>query len=90
MPKVHIRKGDMVVALTGADAGGKTGKVLQVMPGSGKAIVEGFNYVTKHMRKSQDNPEGGVVRKEAPMFISKLRVKEPGEARKKDRWTRDR
>ena len=74
-PKVKIKKGDMVVAIAGEDAAGKkTGKVLQVFPESGRALVEGFNYVKKHMRKSQDNPQGGIIEKEAPVAISNLKV----------------
>ncbi len=71
--KLHIKKGDMVIALTGEDAGrGKPGKVLQVLPRQQRAIVEGFNYVKKHMRKTQDNPDGGIVSKEGPIHISNL------------------
>ena len=70
---MKIRRNDMVVALRGRDAGtGKSGKVLEVLPGKGRALVEGINLVTKHLRKSQDNPQGGIVRKEAPMALSNL------------------
>jgi len=70
---LHIKKGDMVVAIAGEDAGrGKPGKVLQVLPKQAKAIVEGYNYVRKHMRKTQDNPQGGIVEKEAPIHVSNL------------------
>lgn len=73
--KIHIRRGDIVKAISGEDAAGqKTGKVLKVYPSKGRALVEGFNFVKKHMRKSQDNPSGGIVTKEAPMAISKLAV----------------
>ena len=66
----HIKKGDMVLAITG-DEKGKTGKVLQVL--GERALVEGLNFVKKHMRKSQDNPQGGVIEKEAPINISNLK-----------------
>ena len=73
--KMHVRRGDIVRAISGADADGKkTGKVLQVYPKTGRVLVEGFNFVKKHMRKSQDNPNGGIVSKEAPMAASKLVV----------------
>lgn len=79
---MHIKKGDMVMALAGEDAGrGKPGKVLQVLPKDAKAIVEGFNYVKKHMRKTQDNPQGGIVEKEAPIHVSNL-IKVEGDAAK--------
>ena len=73
--KLHVRRGDVVRAISGEDAAGqKTGKVLKVYPATGRALVEGFNFVKKHMRKSQDNPSGGIVTKEAPMASSKLVV----------------
>lgn len=76
---VHVKKGDIVVAIAGDEAlGGKSGKVLKVIPESGRAIVEGLNFVKKHMRKTQDNPEGGIVEKEAPIALSNLRVIEAG------------
>jgi large subunit ribosomal protein L24 len=73
--KMHVRRGDIVRAISGAEADGKkTGKVLKVYPGTGRVLVEGFRFVKKHMRKSQDNPSGGIVTKEAPMAASKLVV----------------
>ena len=73
--KMHIRRGDIVKAISGEDADGKkTGKVLKTYPGKGRVLVEGFNFVKKHMRKSQDNPSGGIVTREAPMASSKLVV----------------
>jgi len=76
-PVVHVKKGDIVVAVAGDEsAGAKSGKVLRVMPESGRAIVEGLNFVKKHMRKTQDNPEGGIIEKEAPIAVSNLRVVE--------------
>ncbi len=74
-PKMHIKRGDIVMAITGEDADGKkTGKVLQVFPAQMRALVEGFNYVKKHLRKSQDNPKGGIVEKEAPIHVSNLKL----------------
>ena len=73
--KMHVRRGDVVRAISGEDADGqKTGKVLKIYPKKGRVLVEGFNFVKKHMRKSQDNPNGGIVTKEAPMAASKLAV----------------
>ncbi len=76
--KLHVRRGDTVRALSGADAG-KQGKVLKVFPKTGRVLVEGLNFVTKHLRKSNDNPQGGVVTKEAPMVACKLAVVTPAE-----------
>ena len=73
--KMHVRRGDIVRAISGEDADGKkTGKVLKIYPSKGRVLVEGFNFVKKHLRKSQDNPSGGIVSKEAPMAASKLVV----------------
>lgn len=77
-PKIHIRNGDIVQAISGEDCDGKTtGKVLKVYPAKGRVLVEGFNFVKKHMRKSQDNPNGGIVTREAPMAASNLKVVTP-------------
>lgn len=84
--KMPFKKGDQVIALSGADAvrgkQGKPGKVLQMLPKQQKAIVEGFNYVKKHMRKTQDQPQGGIAKKEAPIHVSNL-MKFVGDAAKK-------
>ena len=69
-PKSHISKGDKVKILSGADKD-KTGKVLQVLPRSGKIIVEGVNVIKKHMRPTRDNPQGGIIDKEAPIYSGK-------------------
>ncbi|MBP8655416.1 MAG: 50S ribosomal protein L24 [Kiritimatiellae bacterium] len=72
---MHVRRDDIVRAISGEDADGKkTGKVLRVYPKTGRVLVEGFNFVKKHLRKSQDNPNGGIVTREAPMAASKLVV----------------
>ena len=84
-PKMHVRRGDIVKAISGEDAaGGKTGKVLKVYPRTGRVLVEGFNFVKKALRKSQDNPNGGIVTKEAPLAASKLAVVTPA-AKKTDK-----
>ena len=79
--KVHFKRGDVVKVLTGDDAG-KTGKVLQVFPTQARAIIEGINYVKKHLRKSQDNPKGGIVEKEATLHVSNLKVVTEGDVKK--------
>jgi large subunit ribosomal protein L24 len=82
--KLHVRRGDIVRAISGADAvAKKTGKVLKVYPQTGRALVEGFNFVKKALRKSQDNPNGGIITKEAPQAVSKLAVVTP--AKKADK-----
>ncbi|MCX6997145.1 MAG: 50S ribosomal protein L24 [Kiritimatiellaeota bacterium] len=81
-PKAHIKRGDIVEVLSG-DHAGQTGKVLQVMPEKGRAIVEGLNLIKKHMRKSQDNPKGGIVEKEAALAVAKLKLRTSGVPEKK-------
>ena len=77
-PKLHIKRGDIVIAITGEDAvSKKSGKVLQVFPDQGRAVVEGFHYVKKHMRKTQDNPQGGIIEKEASIAVSNLKLQTP-------------
>lgn len=71
----RIKKGDLVKVITGDDKG-KTGKVLQVLPESGRALVEGLNFAKKHMRKTQDNPKGGVMEKEVSIHMSNLKKEE--------------
>ncbi|MGL6115450.1 50S ribosomal protein L24 [Cetobacterium sp. SF1] len=68
---LHVKTGDTVYVISGKDKG-KTGKVLKVFPKKGKVVVEGINMITKHMKPSQMNPQGGVVTKPAPMFSSKV------------------
>jgi large subunit ribosomal protein L24 len=78
IPKLHIRKGDRVKVLSGsADIKGKIGEVRIVDPVKMTAIVEGVNIITKHIRRSQDAPNGTISRTEAPIHISKLQVIDP-------------
>lgn len=66
---MRIRKGELVEIISGDDAG-KTGKIKSVLPKEGKVIVEGINYVHKHLKPTQENPKGGRIQKEAPIAIS--------------------
>jgi large subunit ribosomal protein L24 len=67
----RIKKNDTVILVAGDDAG-KTGKVLQVLPVRGRAVVEGLNLVKKTLRKSQDNPQGGIAEKESSVELSNM------------------
>lgn len=71
MPKLHVRKGDLVIAIAGRDKG-KTGKVLRVFPGKERAIVEGLNFVKKHVRPRPPAQQGGILRQEVPMHLSNI------------------
>ena len=76
MSKLHIKKNDTVIVLTGKDKG-KQGKVLQVLVEDQRAIVEGINMVSKSQKPSAQNPQGGIVKKEAPIHISNLSLIDP-------------
>ncbi|NQV01470.1 MAG: 50S ribosomal protein L24 [Bacteroidia bacterium] len=69
--KLHIRKGDTVMIITG-NSKGQQGKILMVEKAKSKAIVEGVNLVSKHTKPNAKNPQGGIVKKEAPVHISNL------------------
>jgi large subunit ribosomal protein L24 len=81
---MHVKKNDMVVILSGEEKG-KVGKVLHVYPEKGRVLIEGVNVMSKAMRKSQDNPKGGVTTKEFPIGAAKVMLHEKFEARKKKR-----
>jgi large subunit ribosomal protein L24 len=70
----HVRKGDTVLVLSGADKG-KSGRVLRVIPDKDKVVVEGVNIIKRHTRPTQRNPKGGIVEKEAPIHISNVKRK---------------
>lgn len=74
--KLKIKQGDTVKIISG-DSKGKTGKVLVIEAEKGKAIVEGANLVSKHTKPSAKSPEGGIVKKEAPIHISNLQLVNP-------------
>lgn len=76
MSKLHIKKGDTVMILSGDDRK-KTGRVLKVFVKDQKAIVEGRNMIKKHTKPSAKNPQGGIVEMEAPIHISNLNVLDP-------------
>ena len=76
MSKLHIRKGDEVIVLAGDDKGRK-GKVLKVLVAKQRALVEGVNMVSKSMKPSAKNPQGGIVKQEAPIHVSNLSLIDP-------------
>ena len=76
MSKLHIKKGDTVYVNAGENKG-QTGKVLKVLVEKRRAIVEGLNMVSKSQKPSAKNPQGGIVKQEAPIHISNLNVVDP-------------
>ena len=72
-PKYNIRTGDSVVVTTGDDKDRNTPRrVLSVNPAEGRIIVEGVNMVSKHKKPNAQNPQGGIVKEEAPINISNV------------------
>ena len=72
----HIKTGDTVMIITGADKG-KTGRVLRVITDKDRVVVEGINRVWKHVRPSQRNPQGGRIQKDAPIHLSNVMPLDP-------------
>ena len=81
--KCHVKKGDEVVVLAGKEKG-KRGKIIAVMPKSQRVIVEGVQLIKRHMRKSQEHPQGAIVEREGTIHISNVMkaeaVEEPAAA----------
>ena len=71
MKKLHVKKGDTVVVLSGKDKG-KQGKVLEVQPKSGKVVVENINVVSRHTKPRKQGDQGGILKKEAPLYACKV------------------
>ena len=79
MQKFKIKSGDTVKVIAG-DHKGSEGKVLQIIKDKNRVLVEGVNMVSKHTKPSATNPQGGIVKKEAPLHISNVALVENGEA----------
>ncbi len=74
-PKFNIKKGDNVVVIAGDDKDrSKARKVLAVYPQKARVLVEGVNFVTKHLKPNAQNPQGGIVQEEAPIHISNVQL----------------
>lgn len=73
---MHVKKGDMVFVNSG-EYKGKQGKVLEVLVEKERAIVEGINMVSKHTKPNAKHPQGGIIKKEAPIHISNLMLVDP-------------
>lgn len=75
-PKFNIKKGDNVIVIAGNDKG-KTGKVLEVLTEKSRVLVEGVAIVSKHQKPDAKNPDGGIIKKEAPIHISNVALVDP-------------
>ncbi len=76
MKKFKIKTGDQVVILAGKDKGSK-GTVIKIIKDKDRVIVEGVNMIKKHVKPSTENPQGGIVEKEAPIHISNVALVDP-------------
>jgi len=74
--KVHVKKGDMVFVIAG-EAKGQKGRVLEVDRDKNRALVEGINMVSKHTKPNAKAPQGGIIKKEAPLHISNIMLMDP-------------
>lgn len=72
MNKLHVKKGDEVVVLSGREKG-KHGRIIAVMPKKSRVIVEGLQMIKRHTRKSQQHPQGAIVEREGTIHISNVR-----------------
>ena len=80
MQKLHVKKGDQVVVLAGAERG-KRGKIIAVNPQKARVIVEGLQMIKRHTRKSQDHPQGAIVEREGTIHVSNVMKAEEFDAR---------
>jgi len=75
--KFHVKKGDNVEVISG-NFRGSSGKVLEVIPRKQQVLIEGVRIIKKHLRKSQDNPQGKIAEREGPIHISNVKLLEAG------------
>jgi large subunit ribosomal protein L24 len=80
--KFHVKKGDNVEVISG-NFRGSSGKVLQVLPKKERVLIEGVRIIKRHLRKSQDNPQGKIAEREGPIHISNVRLIEKTERKGK-------
>jgi len=82
MQRFHVKRGDPVVVISGSHRG-KEGKILEVLPAKSRARVEGVALVKRHMKKSQEHPQGAIVEREGSVHISNLMLKSVYDASKR-------
>ena len=80
MTRFHVKKGDEVVVIAGAEKG-KRGKIIAVESKKQRVIVEGVKMIKKHMRKNQNNPQGAIIEREGTIHISNVMAAEKFDAR---------
>jgi large subunit ribosomal protein L24 len=86
MTRFHVKKGDEVVVIAGAEKG-KRGKILSVESKKQRVIVEGVRMIKKHMRKNQNNPQGAIIEREGTIHVSNVMSAEKFDTRASKRGT---
>jgi large subunit ribosomal protein L24 len=79
--RFHVKKGDNVEVISG-NFKGSSGKILEVIPGKQQVLVEGVRIIKKHLRKSEDNPQGKIAEREGPIHISNVKLLETEKTQK--------
>jgi large subunit ribosomal protein L24 len=74
--KLHVKKDDTVIVITGKDKG-KKGRIIAAYPRENRVLVEGINMVKKHAKPTQQNPQGGILDQEAPIHVSNVMLIDP-------------
>ena len=82
MQKFHVKRGDAVVVIAGSQKG-KTGKVLEILAGKGRARVEGVGMIKRHLKKSQQHPQGAIAEREGSIHLSNLMLQATFDASKR-------
>jgi large subunit ribosomal protein L24 len=82
MQKFHVKRGDAVVVIAGSQKG-KTGKVLEILPAKQRARVEGLALIKRHLKKSQQHPQGTIAEREGSIHLSNLMRQETFDASKR-------
>jgi large subunit ribosomal protein L24 len=84
MPKLHVKRGDEVVVLAGTEKG-RRGKIIRVITDKERVIVEGVKMIKRHVRKSQQYPQGAIVEREGSIHISNVMLAQRFDARAEKR-----
>ena len=82
MQRYHVKRGDPVVVISGSHRG-KEGKILEILPAKDRARIEGVALMKRHMKKSQEHPQGSIVEREGSVHISNLMLKSVHDASKR-------
>jgi len=86
MQKFHVKRGDVVVVISGSHKG-KQGKILQLLPAKQRAVIEGVAMIKRHLKKSQEHPQGAIVEREGSVHVSNLMLQSRFERSKRAKQT---